>query len=130
MSKGQLKFKPGTILLFVFIAGFGFFMYNWASGSIQDTGDDAMMDQRSAIQCSQINVDFIGFREDDDSTVLTFQINEYADKVDVSFRGESNSSVRLQSIEKNTIQTARVNGTGYSNTYVFVDSCETPFSYR
>lgn len=130
MIKGQLKFKPGTILLFFFIAGFGFFMYNWVSGSIQATGEESLNDQSSAIQCSGIDVDFIEFREENSSTVLTFQVNQDADRADVSFRGERNSSVRIEGVENGAIQTAQVNGTGYSNAYVMVGGCETPFRYR
>jgi hypothetical protein len=125
-----MMFRPGTVLLIIFIAGFGFFVYNWATGSIDSTGDKALDEQKKAIECSQLTADFLRFGEEGNSTRITFQLTQDVETAEVDFRGERNSSIRLENLSKDSIHTAEANGTGYSDVYITTDGCGKTFSYR
>jgi len=56
IRKGAALLKPGTLLLFVFMAAFGFGVYSWASTSLIETREDSLNDQNNAIECSTLEI--------------------------------------------------------------------------
>lgn len=125
-----LNLKPGTVLLIFFIAAFGLFVFNWTSGSIQDTGEEALEDQRSAIDCSNLEIDFVQFNSFNGSTQLLFRLNQDVETADIGFRGSQNDSVRIENINETDLNRAVVNGTGFDNVVVRTGECGQGFSYR
>lgn len=125
-----LNLKPGTVLLIFFIAVFGLFVFNWSSGSIQDTGEEALEDQRSAIDCSNLEIDFVQFNSFNGSTQLLFRLNQDVETADIGFRGSQNDSVRIENINETDLNRAVVNGTGFDNVVVRTGECGQGFSYR
>jgi hypothetical protein len=130
MIKGQLAFKPGTILLLVFIAVFGLFVYNWASSSVGETGNQTIEDQAEALECSRLSVEFLNFRQESNFTSVSFQFNQPVETANVNFRGKENKSVEIQRLKEGSMRTAEANGTGYSNVYISTEGCGKVFSYK
>lgn len=125
-----LNLKPGTVLLVFFIAVFGFFVFNWTSGSIQDTGEDALEDQQTAIDCSNLEIDFVQFNSFNGSTQLLFRLNQDIETAAIGFRGSQNDTVRIVNINETDLNRAVVNGTAYDNVVVRTGVCDQGFSYR
>ncbi|PSH01631.1 MAG: hypothetical protein BRC27_01515 [Nanohaloarchaea archaeon SW_10_44_10] len=130
MRKGQFMFKPGTLVLMLFIAVFGFLVYNWISGSVTDTGDQVIQDQSSAIECSRLDVDFLDLSYSENSTRISFRVNRDIEHLSARFEGGKNTTVQVHDIKRESIATASVNGTNYSEVRLKIDGCDQVFDYE
>lgn len=130
MMRGQLLFRPGTVLLVIFIALFGYFVFSWASGSISGTGQQALQSQEEALDCSRLDVDFLGLTDDSNSTTVSFQVNMDVDDVKVSFQGKENRTVEIESLRQQELASAKARGNSYSDILVVVDGCGKVFRYQ
>ncbi|PSG99994.1 MAG: hypothetical protein BRC28_01750 [Nanohaloarchaea archaeon SW_4_43_9] len=130
MRKGQFMFKPGTLVLMLFIAVFGFFVYNWISGSVTDTGDQVIQDQSNTIECSRLDVDFLDLSYSENSTRISFRVNRDIEHLSASFKGGRNTTVQVHDVKQESIATASVNGTNYSEVRLKIDGCDQVFDYE
>ena len=123
-------FKPGTLVLILLIAVFGFFVYNWISGSVTDTGDQVIQDQSNAIECSRLDVDFLNLSYSENSTRVSFRVNRDIEHLSARFEGGKNTTVQVHDIKRESIATASVNGTNYSEVRLKIDGCDQVFDYE
>jgi len=85
IRKGAALLKPGTLLLFVFMAAFGFGVYSWASTSLIETREDSLNDQNNAIECSTLEISNAGIQTTENGVKLFFESNKDLEHVNVNF---------------------------------------------
>lgn len=86
----RLLVKPGTIFMFLLIAVFGFGIFNWASDSINTTGEKSLKQQDDAFRCSALSIDLAGLNQRQSNVTAFFTVNQDVEEVRVNFEGEKN----------------------------------------
>lgn len=122
--------KPGTVLIVVFIAVLGFFVYSWSADSITNTGDKTLQEQQNVIDCSKLDIEIMDFSPQDNVTKVSFSSNQETENVSAVFVGENNVTAEFDRLQPRSMETARASGTGYSNVYIEVQGCGRVASYR
>lgn len=122
--------KPGTVLIVLFIALLGFFVYNWAADSITETGDTTLQEQQNVLGCSELDIEIMDFSPQENVTKASFSSNQETENVSVVFVGENNVTVEFDRLQPRSMETASASGTGYSDVYIEVLGCGRVASYR
>lgn len=129
MMKGQLKFKPGTVALFFFIALVGYVSYTMVAGNLDDLSNSASAERESAMGCSELNIEFVHVNEFDEQVQVFFRSNDNLEGVNVGFEG-SNTTKLVEDIRANTLHSTTLNVSDYSNIYIETDRCNNPYWWQ
>ena len=130
MTRKGAFLRPGTILLFVFIALFGFGMYNWATTNLSDTRESSLEDQNNAIACSGLEIYEQGIQTSEDRVTLFFEVNRDVERVDLNFEGEKNITRTVRLVQKGRIQSSTVNMSNFSSVSLKTRECSRVFQFE
>lgn len=130
MKREGAFLRPGTILLFVFIALFGFGMYNWAITNISDTRESSLKNQANAIECSGLEIYEQGIQTSEDRVTLFFEVNRDVEQVDLNFEGEKNVTRTVRLVQKGRIQSATANMSNFSSVSLKTRECSRVFRFE
>lgn len=89
-SANELIIRPGTLFLFVLIAALGIGMFTWASDYMTQTGEQSLEEQRQAIDCSGLDVDFRGNSTNETHTTFYIEFDQPVEAAIAEFSGEIN----------------------------------------
>lgn len=129
MPKGQLKFKPGTIILALFIAIAGYAIFTLVSGDMQSLNDKTLEDRQKTFDCSTLNIEFVDVREENNTLEVFFRPNRDLERVNVGFRGQDNSTRIIRDLRSSRLQNASATG-NFSSVHIKASSCSQIFSWR
>lgn len=130
MTQKGAFLRPGTILLFVFIALFGFGMYNWTITNLSETRESSLEDQSNAIACSGLEINEQGIQTSEDRVTLFFEVNKDVDEVDLNFEGEKNITRTVRLVQKGKIQSSTVNMSNFSSVSLKTRECSRVFEFE
>jgi len=87
--------RPGTLFVMVLAVGVGFAVFGWTGDILEDTEKGPAEQSSRAVECSKLDVDFIG--EDRNSTHQTIyvQADQDVQTMAVIFYGEEKNITRL-----------------------------------
>lgn len=120
--RGQLNFKPGTIILFFFIAIAGYAIYTLVSGNMYDIGESASEDRDSVLKCSELDIEFLDVGESGENISIFFRSNRDLSGVEIGFK-ESNTTRLVEDVEAGEMYNATLNVSSYSNIFIETDEC-------
>lgn len=127
---GSMLFKPGTVFLFVLIAVFGFGVYSWADANIGKTRETSLEDQQNAIVCSNLAISNEGIRTTQNQAEIFFKANQDVKRVNLNFRGDSNVSDAVESVEAGEIRNSAVNISNFSSVSLKASGCSRIFRFE
>lgn len=127
--KGQLSFKPGTVALAIFIAIVGYIAFTLVSANVNQLGETAREDQDAAMDCSELDVQFINIDQTDDGVEVFFRINTDLQGVEVGLEN-SNETDLVENVKANQLHNASLNVSSYSRVYIDTGRCNNPFWSR
>jgi hypothetical protein len=129
-EKGALLLRPGTLVLFVFIAAFGFGVYSWASSSLNETREDSLEGQTDAIVCSNLEISEEGLQVSEEQVTLFFEVNRDVERVDLSFEGNETITKTIRLVQKDRIQSATVELSDFSSVSLRIPDCSRIFEFE
>lgn len=129
-EKGALLLRPGTLVLFVFIAAFGFGVYSWASSSLNETREDSLEGQTDAIVCSNLEISEEGLQVSEEQVTLFFEVNRDVERVDLSFEGNETFTKTIRLVQKDRIQSATVELSDFSSVSLRIPDCSRIFEFE
>lgn len=129
-AKGSTFLKPGTLLLFVFMAAFGYGMFNWATTNLAETRDNSMSQQSNAIECSNLEITEQGLRTSDNRVTLFFKVNRDVERVDLNFEGERNVTRTVRLVQEGRIQSSTANLSDFDNVVLKTPDCSRIFEFK
>lgn len=127
--KGQFKFKPGTVVLFFFIAIVGYTSYTLVAGNLHEIGTSTSEERESVMQCSELNIEFVDVNQFDEQVQIFFRSNKDLSGVNIGFDG-SNTTRLVEDVRANTLYNTTVNISDYSNIYIETDRCADAYWWR
>lgn len=86
----ELIIRPGTLFLFVLIAALGIGMFTWASDYMQTSGEQSLEEQRKAIDCSGLEINFRGNSTNETHTTFYIEVDQPVEAAVAEFSGEQN----------------------------------------
>jgi hypothetical protein len=129
-EKGALLLRPGTLVLFVFIAAFGFGVYSWASSSLNETREESLEGQTDAIVCSNLEISEEGLQVSEEQVTLFFEVNRDVERVDLSFEGNETITKTIRLVQKDRIQSATVELSDFSSVSLRIPDCSRIFEFE
>jgi len=130
MTRKGAFLRPGTVLLFVFIALFGFGMYNWAITNIGETRENSIENQNNAIACSGLEIANQGIQRSEDQVTLFFESNRDVERLDLNFEGERNVTRTVRLVQKGKIESATANMSNFSSVSLKTRECSRVFEFE
>lgn len=115
--------RPGTLLLLVLMLVIGFTIMSWASGSVF-TGDSGQQ-QENAIDCSNLDLDFVYSNSNSTHETVYFRVNMPVEAVMITFQGRENTSHVVEQPQMHRIYEASADTASFSSVEGRVASCET-----
>jgi len=128
--KGSAFLKPGTMLLFIFMAAFGYGVFNWATTNLSETRDNSLNQQSNAIECSNLEITEQGLRTSGDRVTLFFEVNRDVERVDLNFEGERNIKRTVRLVQEGRIQSSTANLSEFDNVVLKTPHCSRIFKFE
>lgn len=91
--QGALLFKPGTLIMFFFIAVFGFIVFNWASGTVTDSVDDSGQQGQTAIECSNLKTEVLDINKAENGSRISFIVNKQLEEVYILAKSSNGDNI-------------------------------------
>lgn len=126
--KGQM-FKPGTVALVIFIAIVGYMSYTLVSGNVNEIGETASDERKAAMDCSELDVNFVEVDEKDRNVTVFFRSSDDLSGISIGFEG-LNTTRTMTDIQANTIHNATVNVSDFDNIYIETARCPDAYRWR
>ncbi|MFB6208740.1 MAG: hypothetical protein ABEJ56_01230 [Candidatus Nanohaloarchaea archaeon] len=126
---GRTMFKPGTILLFFIIAVFGYMLFTWSSGNINEIGETANRQQNKTFDCAGIETEFVRVESSGSNVSVFFRINRKVEKAAAKIVGDRNVTENYEDVPKSSLQKIYGNVGDFRYVRVTTGRCDQVFEY-